>query len=314
MKNGRFKKLLSSRYFKYIKIIVGISIFVLFIQSIDISKLEKLVVSVEVWDVLILVLLTIARNVIGAIRFKVLINKISNISLFKIMEQYFVASLYNNFLPTAIGGDAIRMVMLSKEGVKKEKSVIYVVAERIIGFYALLFIGYFSSLFWKIPNNIYQPLAIAFFIYSGVIFAFCVISFNFKNPFLYKIYVVFEEIKSNRITILRVFFISLAYQFVSVWISYFVGISIGLSDSLLEFLTLVPIVWFFTMIPISFGGIGIREFSFAFLLGTIGINTEQSTIISIGTYFTLLLSGLFGGILILKDFNNIGLLKKKLKN
>ena len=295
---------LSSNYFKYLKVLLGIIIFVLFIMSIDIKKVTSLLAEISPFALFVLLFFTVFRNFIGAIRFKILIKNISGLSIIKIMNQYFIASLYNNFLPTAIGGDAIRMMMLSKEGLAKEQSVLYVFAERIIGFYALLFIAFCSSLFWEVPDSIFRIVTGSFLVYSCVLLVFLVVHFSFKNSTLQKINNVFTQIKKDKTNILFVFLMSLVYQIVSIYISYYIAVSIGLTGYLFEFMTLVPMVWFLTMIPLSFGGLGIREFSFAYLLGLIGINSEQSTIISIGTYFTLLLSGVIGGLMILGNLYN----------
>lgn len=294
-------KFLSPIQIRYLKIVIGIIVLLLFLNSIEVERLKNLFSKISTINIIVLICLTVLRNVVGSIRFKLLINGICDIKLDRIMGQYFIASLYNNFLPTAIGGDAVRMVMLTKEGLNKQYSSLSVVLERIIGFYALLIIGFFTSFFWQSPGYIQNTMGISLILYTLVlIFGSQIISlFNYKK--ISKIIVAIKNVKFGRKKIGIVFLISLVYQLISIYISYYMALSIGINDLLVQFLTLVPIVWFFTMVPFSFGGLGIREISFAYLFGLINISPEESTIISLGTYFTLLASGLIGVVYLIKS-------------
>jgi hypothetical protein len=122
-----------------------------------------------------------------------------------------------------------------------------------------------------------------------------------KFRFLSKLSNSFEEYRGNRSLFLTTIFMSLCFQLLSIYISYYMVLVLNLEASFFAFLTLVPIVWIFTMVPISLGGIGIREVSFAFLLSIIGIAREESLVISLGTYFTLVLSGGIGAIFMIYD-------------
>ena len=73
------------------------------------------------------------------------------------------------------------------------------------------------------------------------------------------------------------------------------ALAFGIEISFSACVALVPLVWLITLLPVSIGGIGLREASFALLLGTVGIGTEESLLISLGTYAALLVSGAVGG-------------------
>ena len=48
------------------------------------------------------------------------------------------------------------------------------------------------------------------------------------------------------------------------------------------------------MIPISMGGIGLREISFVYLFSLIGISNENALVISIGAYLRFIIAGMIG--------------------
>ena len=109
----------------------------------------------------------------------------------------------------------------------------------------------------------------------------------------------FARCQRKHVALTATFALSLLYQFISVSVSYYVATAIGVKLSITVFLTFVPLVWCFTMIPISLGGIGLREVSFAYLFSLVGIPKEDSLIVSLATYLTLVISGTIGAVFLL---------------
>ena len=95
-----------------------------------------------------------------------------------------------------------------------------------------------------------------------------------------------------------VFALSLVLQVASIAVSWVVARALAIEVSLWAFIAVVPLVWLVTMLPISIGGIGLREASFAYFLGTVGVSAEASLLISLGTFGSLLLNGAVGGLLL----------------
>ena len=222
------------------------------------------------------------------------------------MKQYFIASFFNNFLPTAIGGDGVRVFLISKFGVSKTDTALFIIMERLIGFYSLIIIAFLSCFFWKAPQQIKTLILIMTCGYTLMLMIIFLPKMNqllekFNINFFNKILNNIKLLRSNFKIIILTLLLSFIYQFISVIISYFVAEAINLEVSMIAFLTLVPLVWFFTMIPVSFGGVGLREISFVYLLALINISKENSIMISLGTYLTLIISGIIGMIYFLND-------------
>jgi uncharacterized protein (TIRG00374 family) len=222
------------------------------------------------------------------------------------MKQYFIASFFNNFLPTAIGGDGVRVFLVSKFGVSKTDTALFIVIERLIGFYSLIIIAFLSCFFWKAPQQIKTLILVMTCGYTLMLMIIFLPKMNqllekFNINFFNKILNILKLLRSNFNILLLTFLFSLLYQFISIIITFFVAEALNLEISMIVFLTLVPLVWFFTMIPISFGGVGLRELSFVYLLSLINISKESSIMISLGTYLTLIISGIIGMIYFLND-------------
>ena len=77
--------------------------------------------------------------------------------------------------------------------------------------------------------------------------------------------------------------------------------SVGDPTSLRLFIALVPAVWLASMIPVSLGGVGVRETAFVVLFSAAGLDTTVATTIA-ALWLTLALAfGALGGLLLLGE-------------
>lgn len=283
-----------------LKLAISVSTASVFIYLLDLDRIRQALRHIGPLELLALLLLTVARNAIGSARFRLLSSVIGRIPFFEIMKQYFVASLFNNFLPTAVGGDAVRFAMIAGGGVTKSEAGVTIVLERVVGFYALIAISLVSALLWSPPREILTLVGGLFAAYS-LLMSFVVLDGfgwgrRLRNRHLASIRGAFSRYRGHSALILGTFALSVIYQLCSIFISYYVALIIGLQVPVVVFLTFTPLVWFFTMIPISLGGVGLREVSFAYLFALVGVASEDSVAVSLGTYLTLVMSGLLGAI------------------
>ena len=300
------KNILDSKFGFMIKLLVSCSILFFFFFTIDYKKVAFIIAKVNYAYLILLFSLTILRNFTGAVRFHFLISVKKKIRVIELMKQYFIASFFNNFLPTAIGGDGARIILVSKFGIPKTTTALFIIIERLIGFFSLIFIAFISSFFWKVPHPIRILISVLTFGYAS--FMLIIFSQKLNRIFEKRIPRIFDKtihamqlLRKEKSIITATFMLSICYQLVSIMISYYVAVAIDLKIPVVSFLTLVPLVWFFTMIPISLGGVGLRELSFVYLLSLIGISREGSIIISLGTYFTLIISGIIGMMVLFND-------------
>lgn len=88
---------------------------------------------------------------------------------------------------------------------------------------------------------------------------------------------------------------SLVYQVAAVGTTILVGHAVELPVPALTILALTPLVWLVTVLPISVGGLGVREAGFVAVFGFAGVSPESAAILSLGTYAGLVAVGLVGG-------------------
>jgi uncharacterized protein (TIRG00374 family) len=116
---------------------------------------------------------------------------------------YYIGFFFNNFLPTSVGGDVVRIVKTSRS--KEEISGVgaSIIAERLVGLVALLvlaFVGYFSGL--KSGFNFYlgnSGLYILLFTGVGFLIVWFAVAIAKKDFQKYRMLAVFiEKIKQVR--------------------------------------------------------------------------------------------------------------------
>ena len=294
----------SGKYGYLLKLTISLSIFLIFLYFLDLKKVGHALEYVGPVELLVLLLLTIVRNLVGSLRFRVLSSVSGKIPFLEIIKQYFVASLFNNFLPTAIGGDSVRFVMISGCGVTKSDAGVMILLERLVGFYALISTSLAGALLWSPPTQIFSAIITLFTAYSAVMIFVVLDGFGLgrrlQNKYLASIRGAFSQYRGHYGTLLGTFALSVAYQAVSIYICYYIALAIGVQVPVAAFLALTPLVWFVTMIPISLGGIGLREVSFAYLFARVGVASEESTVISLGTYLTIVMSGFIGALFLFR--------------
>lgn len=290
------------KYSITVKLIFSFTVLLLFLTSIDINKVFNVLASITGLDIFILVLIIVARNIIAAVRFQCLLRGRVFVSFMELIRQYFIASLFNTILPTALGGDGIRVLMLAKYDLSKIDAGMLIITERLIGFYSLVVIAFIASFFSQLPQVV---VAISKVLFVGYTLVLALIFFypckhkeeNIRKEFFNKVKNMFLDLRSKPEIFISVFTYSLVYQLLSILISFFIAWSVGLSPNIIHFLVIVPTVWFCTMLPISFGGLGVREVSFVYFLSFVGYTSEESAIVSLGTYFTLILSAAIGAVI-----------------
>jgi glycosyltransferase 2 family protein len=193
----------------------------------------------------------------------------------KVLSFYYVGLFFNNLLVGYIGGDAVRIYDVRKYTGDSSKAISTVVFDRFIGFVLLTTFALFGALFWQ---NMLQSqtvlLSILLIFISWVLFFLILFNETFarKVGFLLKhflpekfnvklkeIYTNLNSFKDSKRLLINIFFISLCVQFLRIFVHYLAALSVGLHGQFKYFLIFIPIIALLASLPISIGGIGIRE-------------------------------------------------------
>ena len=224
----------------------------------------------------------------------------------------------NNLLPSNIGGDFYKIYDVHKnKDIPLSISISAVIVERFLSL--IVIISYFAftsfSLYSILKNSI---IMIAVFLSLAVLLFIVVL-----RPKLFGIDRLFKRFKrlkrlemgiENFNSAVNLFrhkwlhlilglIITFAAQSFYMVIYYFLSLSMGLEVSFMTFAFIVPVVFVLTGIPVSIGGLGVRENTIVFLLNRFGVQNDQAVAFSVLVMFLTLFTAGLGGIIYL--FKNI---------
>ncbi|MDZ7836852.1 MAG: lysylphosphatidylglycerol synthase transmembrane domain-containing protein [Actinomycetota bacterium] len=221
----------------------------------------------------------------------------------------------NNFLPSSIGGDTYRAYDAAQlKNSSWPKSLTVILMERGTGVIALVcfvMLSLFLGFSLTDLNSIFVVVIILFVVF-GIFLILLLnprllkpLNFLFKIKFMRKIKDKLRSImealtalKNKKVLVLLVF-LSFLMQFNVILHYYFAALALKIDISFVSFLFMVPIVLLVAMIPISIGGIGIRENTTAYFLTSFGVLASKAAIFPLLILFMLLAESIIGGIMFL---------------
>jgi glycosyltransferase 2 family protein len=105
--------------------------------------------------------------------------------------------------------------------------------------------------------------------------------------------------RDHRGVIPQAILLSFVLHLVQAWIHFMMGKALHINIPFSFCLILYPLVGTFAAIPISLNGIGLREGGYLFLLGLIGVSTEQGIAFGLLLFLIVVADSLIGGLLFL---------------
>ena len=239
-----------------------------------------------------------------------------------IAQVTFIGFFLNNFFPTNFGGDIYKIFKLKNNVLKKSTSISYVLFDRVVGLLVLILIFLTYLLFnnddLKIFNLKKEIFIENYFIILIIIIIILIFLFNFffsivkKNL---KIRYYFNKIKYTFIEslnqIIKIsltkyamqFLLSIIFHTFKILVLYFLINSLNENLILQNLVFIYCLVALFSSLPISFGGLGIRESVLSICLVNSGFNLNLAVSIAFLNLTLLWSYSIFGGIFfLLKNF------------
>ena len=92
---------------------------------------------------------------------------------------------------------------------------------------------------------------------------------------------------------------SVVVHLVQAWMHIFMGRALGVDIPYSFCVIVYPLVGTFAALPLSFNGIGLREYGYLFLLPIIGISSEKSIAFGLLLFIIVAVDSLLGGLFFL---------------
>ena len=227
---------------------------------------------------------------------------------------------FNNFLPSTIGGDVIRVIKVVDDVGNRSSALASVIIERLMGIAATLFLAFASLIvLWQEFENPRLLYVSGFLFIIIVLFFFGLIR---NRPFLFlmrifdtikwfdmgeKLKRLFEAIhyfRKRRRILAYAFIFSLFSQTGIVVMNYALAHALDIEISFSYLFLVVMITFIITILP-SINGIGIREFGFISLLSKAGVSNATAVSLSFLNLLIPMVLSLSGAVLFVLQKNKL---------
>jgi hypothetical protein len=255
----------------------------------DFDKIFLYINKIDVKFLILFTFLGFLSIFIACIRFRLILQFLKYDYEFKnIVKNVFLGSFINQTPLTIIGGDISRMISLKNKGIKLTSGFVAVSLDRLLGMFSLLLLtSVLLHNFSQILENavLFNMILLVVLIgWIGLVFLtlFKIFNINIKKiNFINQLSVSLINIIKSPIILVKIVILSLLLNFLTILLVYLICFSIEINISLLNCLYIVPITMYFSLLPLSIGGWGVREGMFVITFGALLIGVEQSLAVSI---------------------------------
>ncbi len=288
------------RYLSFsLKVAVSLGLLYYLLRHTDLATLWQTIRKISPWWFTAAFLCYLVFQMISTFRWQLICKSLDfkkNYVYF--LKLYFINQYFNAFLPGLLGGDIIRVGYLLKDGASKTAATLSVFYDRAFGFLgALLLVGVSLPLEGEFLP---PPTQKTLYLLSGSGLLLCLIILLLRR-FWGKKLQNYHLLLASAVFHLRVFlillFLGLLVQtFYSIHL-FFLGCGLNLPVPLTKYLIIVPIMGVLAAMPVSLGGLGVREGTLVYFLRLLGFGAEYGLALGILVYAVALLGGAIGGII-----------------
>ena len=231
---------------------------------------------------------------------------------------YLIGIFFTSFVPGGgVSGDVARLIYVDREVRDKALVLSTLVYERLIGVFTLLLIGLAATLMTRASRQtdpmIYSSeaiLAVAFIAIATLMSEY--VSSRLARAIraigrrtgtvrvaeaAARTLESISELRRDLSLLVRTSMISVLIRIVWTLGCYVVAWAMGLSMGLLTLFAFISLVDLVRLMPISVGGLGVREWAIIVLFATLGITREQALTFSILAFAPIYLNAVVGGLL-----------------
>ena len=223
---------------------------------------------------------------------------------------YLISQFFGQALPAGVGGDAVRVWLLTKKGFTLGPSASSVILERLTGLLGILIlIAILLPLTFNYVTDQEARIGIGLILAIGIFGISIIIGLSFvphlinkwhKFVLLSKFSEVAQEARKTGLILktgLRVTMLSLIMHLLAVFAVYLLAQGIDVNLTLSAALALIPVVILLSTLPISLAGWGVREGTMIVALQYADIDSSKSLALSILFGLSLLAVSSLGGLL-----------------
>lgn len=204
-------------------------------------------------------------------------------------RSYLKGHLFNQGLPTSIGGDALRMLDVMQQGYPRRQALFSVLVDRVMGVSGLLVLSLAANLsqpallprglFWLV--NLVAVAGLAAIVVALLLRHVRPLQGNRWLSLLPGLSEELSRLFRVRRAVGLQFVLSVATQLLVALVFFCLGQAVAVEQPLSSYLVIVPMVLLLSLVPISLAGWGLREGALVGLFALLGADTAAVLTMSI---------------------------------
>ena len=242
----------------------------------------------------------------------------------RLFSSYLVALFFNNLLPSNIGGDVVRISDTAKVTRSKTLAATVVLLDRVMGVMALVLVAacgatlvaaqgavaghalrLWPSWFWaNLPSWFWAVFVVGAATATPALLApagvtrllqpLTVLHPEWVGTRITTLTVALERFKEHPVALVSCFGGAVFVQVATVGFYLAVSHALHLRIAASDLAVIVPVSGVVQMLPVSFGGLGVREGAFSVYLTAIGLPFESALLLSLSATALIMLFSLTG--------------------
>lgn len=298
-----------------LKILVSAGLLIYFFTRIHIERFVQTFATADPWYITLALIVYLASQVVGVVRWMVLVRPLGFETSFKALVYYYLIGMFFNlFAPGTVGGDVGRIYYLARDGdpnVDKKwggatmHAAVSVFIDRVIGMAVLVWlgaVGLFLYPQYAIPTTV---RLVTYALAGGFILGGLLLPVLRRilpadgHPVVVKLRVALRSYRAHWQAIPQAILLSLVVHFVQAWIHLLLGRAIHIDIPYSFCIIIYPLVGTFSALPVSLGGLGLREGGYLYLFQFIGVRSEKGVAFGLLLFAIVAVDSLVGGLLFL---------------
>jgi hypothetical protein len=232
----------------------------------------------------------------------------------RMVAFYFIGMFFNIFLPTIVGGDAVKAILLARETGAPARSTMSVFMERNVGLLALLTIATVAAFFAPpVAVRGFNLLQLTLLVFAAYVAANIVLAsrpayrlvdylvaltplarIRSRAASLYDALVPYRDARWRGLVAAAIAQ-SFLFQAVVILVVFLNAKALDLQPPVAALAVFVPLISLAGMLPISVNGLGIREALYVLLFGRIGVPPDAAVSMALLYFAVTFAASLPGG-------------------
>lgn len=304
---------IKSKVLDLLKLIITVILILYFIFTNDISSIIAYIerLSYQTWIVLFIIILVCSA--INTLRWKIILNKCK---FSKLLETVLISGFYSMIMPGQVLAEGVKVFLIKDNDVSKEEVAMSIIFDKISGILAVFISGIIGVILTKVrlPKFLLFSFCIGFscmiflllivkapFCFSTIVKAlvFCertIPKAKILTSFVKKMIDAWCQYSNSFLIVISCLLLSILSQLLSVVAGYILSNAVGLEIQISEWFWIDAYVTLILLLPISIGGIGVREGALASALSLFNISTEGAVTVSFGLFCVQFFRALIGAL------------------